>query len=46
MPKQGDHEPWLNPQLISRDKKMIVKSPIDDGVMQFTKVAEKVVQTT
>ena len=45
MPKQGDHEPWLNPQLISRDKKMIVKSPIDDGVMQFTKVAEKVAQT-
>lgn len=39
MPKQGDHEPWINPQLISRDKKMIVKSPVDDGVMQFTRVA-------
>lgn len=38
MPKQGDREPWLNPQLISRDKKMIVKAPIDDGVMQFTRV--------
>lgn len=46
MPKQGDHEPWLNPQLISRDKKMIVKSPIDDGVMQFTKVATKVALPT
>lgn len=39
MPKQGDREPWVNPQLISRDKKMIVKSPVDDGVMQFTRVA-------
>ena len=39
MPKQGDREPWLNPQLISRDKKMIVKSPVDDGVMQFARVA-------
>lgn len=38
MPKQGDREPWVNPQLISRDKKMIVKSPVDDGVMQFTKI--------
>jgi cation diffusion facilitator CzcD-associated flavoprotein CzcO len=38
MPKQGDHEPWLNPQLISRDKKMIVKSPVDDGVMQFDRL--------
>ncbi len=46
MPKQGDHEPWLNPQLISRDKRMIVKSPVDDGVMRFTKVAARVVQTT
>jgi hypothetical protein len=38
MPKQGDHEPWVNPQLISRDKKMIVKSPVDDGVMQFDRL--------
>ena len=42
MPKQGDHEPWLNPQLISRDKKMIVKSPVDDGVMQFDKLTAPV----
>lgn len=38
MPRQGDHEPWVNPQLISRDKKMIVKSPIDDGVMCFDRI--------
>ncbi len=37
MPKQGDHEPWINPQLIARDKQTIVKAPIDDGAMQFTK---------
>lgn len=46
MPKQGDREPWLNPQLISRDKKMIVKAPIDDGCLQFTSVAVKVPQPT
>ncbi len=37
MPKQGDHEPWINPQLIARDKQIIVKAPIDDGAMRFTK---------
>ena len=34
-PKQGDHEPWINPQNYGRDKKMFRKAPIDDGVMQF-----------
>ena len=37
MPRQGDHEPWINPQNYRRDKKMFKHSPIDDGVMQFTK---------
>ena len=37
MPMQGDHAPWINPQLIAVDKQMIVKSPIDDGAMKFTK---------
>ena len=35
-PKQGDREPWLNPQNYGRDKQMFRESPIDDGVMQFT----------
>jgi cation diffusion facilitator CzcD-associated flavoprotein CzcO len=35
-PKQGDREPWINPQDYQRDKKMFLKSPVDDGVMQFT----------
>ena len=36
LPRQGDREPWINPQLYGRDKKMFRKSPIDDGVMRFT----------
>ncbi len=36
-PRQGDREPWINPQNYGRDKKMFRKSPLDDGVMTFTK---------
>lgn len=36
-PKQGDREPWINPQSYSRDKKMIRFGPIDDGVLRFEK---------
>jgi cation diffusion facilitator CzcD-associated flavoprotein CzcO len=36
-PRQGDREPWINPQDYTRDKKMFRKSPVDDGVMQFTR---------
>ena len=35
-PKQGDREPWVNPQDYSRDKKMFRSAPVDDGVMAFT----------
>ena len=42
MPKQGDHEPWINPQNYRRDKKMFKHSPIDDGVMQFSKQSARV----
>jgi hypothetical protein len=35
-PRQGDHEPWINPQNYTADKKMFRKAPVDDGVMQFT----------
>lgn len=34
-PKQGDREPWINPQNYKRDKKMFRDSPINDGVMNF-----------
>ncbi len=39
MPKQGDREPWINPQNYSRDKKMFAKDPLEDGVMRFTRAA-------
>ena len=34
-PRQGDREPWINPQNFKRDKKMFRESPIEDGVMIF-----------
>ncbi len=37
LPRQGDREPWINPQNYARDRKMFRKDPVDDGVMQFTK---------
>ena len=35
LPRQGDREPWLNPQNYSKDKKMFVEGEIDDGVLVF-----------
>jgi hypothetical protein len=35
-PKQGDREPWLNPQNYTRDKKMIRTAPIEDGALEFS----------
>jgi monooxygenase len=35
-PKQGDREPWLNPQNYTRDKKMIRTAPIEDGALVFS----------
>jgi cation diffusion facilitator CzcD-associated flavoprotein CzcO len=34
-PKQGDREPWINPQNYSHDKKMIRFGAIDDGALVF-----------
>src|SRR6478735_4219937 len=36
MPKQGDREPWINPQNYTKDRKLFLKSPLDDGVMVFS----------
>lgn len=36
-PKQGDREPWLNPQDYRHDRRMFLSAPVDDGVMQFTR---------
>ena len=35
MPKQGESEPWLNPQNYGRDKKMFRQGAIEDGVLAF-----------
>lgn len=36
-PRQGDREPWINPQNYGRDKKMFRHGRVDDGVMIFTR---------
>ncbi len=34
-PKQGDKEPWLNPQNFHKDKKMVREASLEDGVLIF-----------
>jgi hypothetical protein len=41
-PRQGDREPWINPQNFKRDKKMFRKSPLEDGAMRFSKSRSRV----
>jgi monooxygenase len=35
-PKQGDHEPWTNPQDYGTDKKMFKTAAFDDGALVFS----------
>jgi cation diffusion facilitator CzcD-associated flavoprotein CzcO len=35
-PKQGDREPWLNPQDYRKDRKMFRTAPFDDGALVFS----------
>ena len=35
-PKQGDREPWMNPQDFVKDKKMIRFAPLEDGALVFS----------
>jgi cation diffusion facilitator CzcD-associated flavoprotein CzcO len=35
LPKQGDREPWTNPQRLSTDRKALKREPLDDGVLIF-----------
>ena len=39
LPKQGDREPWTNPQRYAADRKTLLRGDLDDGVLQFA-VAE------
>jgi hypothetical protein len=41
-PKQGDHDPWLNPHDYRHDRKMFLKEPVEDGVMAFTRAPASV----
>jgi monooxygenase len=34
-PKQGDHAPWLNTQDYARDRKLLRRAPIEDGVLEL-----------
>jgi monooxygenase len=38
-PKQGDHEPWLNTQNFTADKKMVRDAPLEDGALTFSNPA-------
>lgn len=40
-PKQGDREPWINPQNYQKDKKMFRDGPVDDGAMVFSNPASQ-----
>jgi cation diffusion facilitator CzcD-associated flavoprotein CzcO len=36
MQRQGDREPWINPQDYKRDKKMFRRGPLEDGALVFS----------
>lgn len=38
LPRQGEREPWINPQDYSKDKKMFIHGEIDDGALVFRPV--------
>jgi cation diffusion facilitator CzcD-associated flavoprotein CzcO len=35
-PKQGDREPWINPQNYRKDRKMFRHAPLEDGALVFS----------
>ena len=38
-PKQGDKEPWTNPQIYLQEKNFFLSGPLEDGVLQFERAA-------
>ena len=36
LPKQGDREPWLNPQDYLGDRRRFLREPLDDGALVFS----------
>ena len=39
LPKQGDREPWRNPQNYAIDKKMFRDAELEDGALRFDNAA-------
>ena len=44
LPKQGDREPWLNPQNYRSDKKRFLDAPLEDGALQFSRADRPVIR--
>ena len=42
LPKQGDRAPWVNPQMLAADRKLIARGDVDDGHMTFTRALDRV----
>ena len=42
LPRQGDREPWLNPQDYLGDRERFLEAPLDDGVLDFRAAAHPV----
>jgi len=41
LPKQGDRAPWVNPQVLSADRRLIARADVDDGHMNFTRALDR-----
>lgn len=41
LPKQGDKEPWTNPQRYSADRKTLLHGQLEDGALLFTSAADR-----
>ncbi len=39
LPRQGDREPWTNPQRFSHEKKVLRNAPLEDGALVFSNPA-------
>jgi hypothetical protein len=35
-PRQGDREPWVNPQNYAKDRRMFLHGELEDGALMFT----------
>jgi hypothetical protein len=41
LPKQGDRDPWRQPQRYDDDRALLLDTPIEDGVLQFTRTPDR-----